>query len=419
MATAAVEPEVLTEVPDGLKRLVRYIVRGFYSVEHAILLDFLVHHPCVKEDDLLDLLLFERKQLRALVNTLKAERFIKSRMKMETDQEGRISRHNYFFINYGTFVNVVKYKMDHMRRKIETEERDNTHRASFQCSQCQKSYTDLEVDHLIDFASGQLHCEFCGAEVKEEEASEPRRDSRSLMEMFNTQMTPVDKLLRGLDDVTLAQELLEPEPTDLKSLRPKESSSRSGERTTWSGDASKGKDFNYVSMDDQVTISLGGDETKKAATVVTKETPIWMTQSTVEGSQSEAFLPETSSKAGASSAGASGSQENDDIMKTLLMHEKKSTNDPMGGLPREDTSSSESEDDFQPAKPAAAAVTLGAEEDFEEMESDDEEAVAMVMIGGQQVAFNEVSEEMIAKMTPSEKEAYIKLGQDMYEDMYD
>ena len=219
MATATTEPEVLTEVPETLKRLVRYIVRGFYSMPHALAIDLLVHHPCIKEDDMLELLMFDRKQLRSIVNTLKTDRFLKSRMRMETDKEGKTTRHNYFFINYSTFVNVVKYKMDHMRHKIETEERDNTHRASFKCPKCDKCYTDLEVDHLMDFMTCQLHCEFCGAEVIEEESLEPRRDSRSLMETFNLQMSPIDRMLREMEDVRLSQELLEPEPTDIKSLR--------------------------------------------------------------------------------------------------------------------------------------------------------------------------------------------------------
>ena len=58
------EPDVLTEVPEALKRLVRYITRGFYSIEHAIIVDMLVHHPCVKEDDLCDLIKFERKVIK-------------------------------------------------------------------------------------------------------------------------------------------------------------------------------------------------------------------------------------------------------------------------------------------------------------------------------------------------------------------
>lgn len=46
---------------------------------------------------------------------------------------------------FQTFVNVVKYKLDLMRKRMETEERDATSRASFKCPQCSKTFTDLEV----------------------------------------------------------------------------------------------------------------------------------------------------------------------------------------------------------------------------------------------------------------------------------
>ena len=42
------EPAVLTEVPDELKRLARFIMRGFYSIEHALIMDMLVRNPIVK-----------------------------------------------------------------------------------------------------------------------------------------------------------------------------------------------------------------------------------------------------------------------------------------------------------------------------------------------------------------------------------
>ena len=54
-----------------------------------------------------------------------------------------------------------------------------------------------------------------------------------------------------------------------------------------------------------------------------------------------------------------------------------------------------------------------------ESEEEEEESVPMVTIGQLSVPFNEVTEEMTEKMTPLEKEAYIRLGQEMYEDMYD
>ena len=159
------EPEVLTEVPATLKRLVRYVVRGFYEVEHAIVIDLLIRHPCVKEDDLLELLKFERKQLRALINTLKNDKFLKSRMRVETDGDGKMTKHNYYFINYSVFVNVVKYKLDHMRRKIETEQRDIANRASYRCPHCSNTYTDLEADQLLDMMTMLFLCTYCKNEV--------------------------------------------------------------------------------------------------------------------------------------------------------------------------------------------------------------------------------------------------------------
>lgn len=40
---------------------------------------------------------------------------------------------------------MVKYKLDCMRKKMETQERNATSRASFKCVQCFKTFTDLEV----------------------------------------------------------------------------------------------------------------------------------------------------------------------------------------------------------------------------------------------------------------------------------
>ncbi|KAJ8282247.1 hypothetical protein COCON_G00047660 [Conger conger] len=149
------EPELLTEVPASLKRLAKQVVRGFYGVEHALALDILIRNPCVREEDMLELLKFDRKQLRSVLNTLKADKFVKCRMRVETAADGKTTRHNYYFINYRLLVNVVKYKLDHMRRRIETDERDSTNRASFRCPCCFNTFTDLEANQLFDPLTGE------------------------------------------------------------------------------------------------------------------------------------------------------------------------------------------------------------------------------------------------------------------------
>lgn len=56
--------------------------------------------------------------------------------------------------------------------------------------------------------------------------------------------------------------------------------------------------------------------------------------------------------------------------------------------------------------------------EVEEMESDEEDHL-MVTVGNQKYAVNEVTEELVSKMTPEEKEAYIRLTQDLYASIYE
>lgn len=54
----------------------------------------------MKEDDICELLKFERKMLRARISTLRSDKFIQVRLKMETGSDGKAQKVNYYFINY-------------------------------------------------------------------------------------------------------------------------------------------------------------------------------------------------------------------------------------------------------------------------------------------------------------------------------
>ena len=144
------------EVPRSLKHLVQRVMRGFYPIEHAIVVDLLIRRQLIKEDDMIELLKFEKKQLRSVLAMLEKDKLTKKKLRIETGVDGKSTRQHYYYINYKAFVNVVKYKLDHMRKKIELEERDLTARASFVCDECHKTFTDLEVDQLLDIMTGEM-----------------------------------------------------------------------------------------------------------------------------------------------------------------------------------------------------------------------------------------------------------------------
>ncbi|GBL98754.1 General transcription factor IIE subunit 1 [Araneus ventricosus] len=418
---------VVSEVPTSLKRLVRLVMRGFYNVEHAILMDMLIRNPCMKEDDLVELLKFERKQLRSVIAQLKNDRFVKVRLRMETGSDGKATRQNYYYINYKIFVNVVKYKLDHMRRKIETEERDSTSRASFKCTHCEKTFTDLEADQLIDFMTGEFRCSFCEQPIIEDESALPKTDSRLMLARFNEQIEPLYNLLRDVDDVKLAPEILEPEPTDLSQIkkdastnkvtRPNNANNENMNHTTWSGDATRNKNYDYGNSQG-ITVNFGTDDSANmAALQEKKEQPIWMVESTVkkEPKETSNFAWGKEKLPTATPEITTSISKQDDIMEALLAHERKSGSEGKLVIPGHNSneeSSSESEENSRSAQQSFM------EPEVAEMESDEDDAV-MVKVGDRKYALNEVTEQLVSKMTPEEKEAYIRLTQELYARIYE
>ncbi|VEL15487.1 unnamed protein product [Protopolystoma xenopodis] len=76
-----------------------------------------------------------------------------------------------------------------MQRRLEAEQRQTTSRASFKCPGCQTTYTDLEVDRLVDVKQpDRLVCVYCRAEVVEEEDSASRTDARAMVAKFHQQV---------------------------------------------------------------------------------------------------------------------------------------------------------------------------------------------------------------------------------------
>lgn len=438
----------VTEIPSSLKQLARFVVRGFYTLEDALVIDMLVRNPCMKEDDICELLKFERKMLRARIAVLKNDKFLQVRLKMETGPDGKAQKVNYYFINYKTFVNVVKYKLDHMRKRMETEERDATSRASFKCPACKKTFTDLEADQLFDFTTGEFRCTFCGSTVEEDSSALPKKDSRLLLAKFNEQLQPLYDLLRQVEDIKLAPEILEPEPVDIDTIRgygmvikklnvfknvifffnfsvAKPTNRLPTEQ--WSGEATRSSGFAVEETRVDVTI---GDSDAVETTTQRKDRPVWMTESTVitndaEDNSVESILEKAAFTSTQSSAAATNTnvttssrsrKENDDIMSVLLQHEKQSsrntTNDAIRGLGLNNDNSSDSSDDEKDIDNTEVPTV-------EIMDTDSDDDTPVVTVAGRPYPVDEINDTLIAEMTPQEKETYIQVYQDHFSHMYD
>ncbi|CAG9858710.1 unnamed protein product [Phyllotreta striolata] len=402
------EEKLVTEVPSSLKQLARLVVRGFYSIDDALIVDMLVRNPCMKEDDLCELLKFEKKMLRARIATLKNDKFLQVRLRMETGLDGKAQKVNYYFINYKTFVNVVKYKLDLMRKRLETEERDATSRASFKCPGCLKTFTDLEADQLFDFTTGDFHCTYCREVVEEDSSALPKKDSRLLLAKFNEQLEPLYMLLREVEGIKLAPEVLEPEPVDISTIRGLDKKSNAAiPGQEWSGEATRRTGF--AVEETRVDITIGEEN---VSTVSRKEQPIWMTESTIiTNFDSQDANKVTDSSIDTNDVPGGGSAKNDDIMSVLLAHEKKQSNTAANALKALNNESESSSDELNEVNEDADNI------EAIESEDDDNDDVPTVAVGNKTYPITEINDAIVAEMTQSEKEIYVQVFQDYYSHM--
>lgn len=67
--------------------------------------------------------------------------------------------------------------------------------------------------------TGEFRCTYCREVVEEDQSALPKKDSRLLLAKFNEQLEPLYILLREVEGIKLAPEILEPEPVDINTIR--------------------------------------------------------------------------------------------------------------------------------------------------------------------------------------------------------
>lgn len=95
----------------------------------------------VTEKRLEECLLFDSRLVRMTLATLKNDKIISMKSVKVENSDGKTSKVNYYFIKFEEVVNVVKYKLDNVRIRLQTMERELSEEKSFVCKNCNKRWT--------------------------------------------------------------------------------------------------------------------------------------------------------------------------------------------------------------------------------------------------------------------------------------
>ncbi|KRZ32594.1 General transcription factor IIE subunit 1, partial [Trichinella pseudospiralis] len=365
------EVRLLDEIPDSMLRLTRMITRAFYGPECGLIIDMLIRNVSMREEELRDLLKFDPKQLRVFLLSLKTDKIIKERQELEPRPEGRPLRFNYYYICYPSFITMIKYKLENMRKRLESQQKSVTNRSSFN----------------LEWGKYEII-------VEENELPTEVELSRSGLAKFNEQLWPVFEILRSLEGVQLARHLLEPEPPS-KLRQARENSSKRVDLTA------RQRGFEMGSSSTETANTLIITDSKVGSKMVQKEIPAWLQNSTIRGSA--VGLPDIS--AGQQNVSVQPVDRGDDIVKKLLVHESRSN--------------------FSfPSSSSFSAFAVQDQTNANDEDSDDEfveeEEELKVTVQGKPITLEELmsNPSLVNTMTEEEKQNYVRITQQAFSNYY-
>ncbi|CAF1053967.1 unnamed protein product [Adineta steineri] len=189
-----------------LRSLIRFIMRTFYEVPKSLVIEYIYHHKKIKQQDLADRLCLDPKLIRGYIQEFKRDKFIIEDHRLESNEgtTGRRSQDQYYYkFDRETFINVVRYRLIHMRMHVENFERQQTYKqTNYKCEQCTKEYTELDVGKLYDLTQDTLICLLCGGVVHEDVETNDTTNRQTIsVSLFNEQMKPIYKALKQIDDI--------------------------------------------------------------------------------------------------------------------------------------------------------------------------------------------------------------------------
>ncbi|KZT69099.1 hypothetical protein DAEQUDRAFT_750949 [Daedalea quercina L-15889] len=189
---------------DTLRLLVQHVSRAFYEPKYTVVMDQLARHSVLKDDDLAGRMGLQLKELNKVMAVLEGDRLVRIHRQNELKEGAQRSvGRQYFYIDYQHFCNVVKWRVAEMHRIIDSGLRNQLDNKGYICPQCQKSFSPLEADKLIDFSAGTFNCDICHAELIDNENAEDVKGSQDRMQRFNRQMRFIREGLRRTEDMVL------------------------------------------------------------------------------------------------------------------------------------------------------------------------------------------------------------------------
>lgn len=279
---------------DLAQQLVRSCVRSFYETKHILVIDALVIHSALRDDDMAYLMGMNTKELHKLCGRLREDRFlaVHTRPEVKEGQQRPINR-TYYYIDYRATIDAIKWRVYLIDKAVQGNTIPDDERKEYFCARCKSEYTVLDI---LDLATQQgFHCRKCNyileRDVNNNRGGHEQSSKLSKQFEFITGMLPkIDQVL--VPENTFEQALASQRPVIRDATNPAYETAPVGasseKPTAVRGMTNVGPTSIAVTVtnsDGPTEAELAAEKARKAQLAAQNALPFHFTHSTVNGEQ--------------------------------------------------------------------------------------------------------------------------------------
>ncbi|KAI5963698.1 uncharacterized protein KGF55_002578 [Candida pseudojiufengensis] len=185
---------------DSVRSLIRFVSRGFYSTPYILILDAVLRHSVLSEDDLIHLLGIKRKELRSLCNKLVDDRLLVNHIQREDNGQQKYVTRTYFFIHVTEAIDSIKWKVHSIVNLLKQEMSTFGNPQGYVCPRCGRKVSQLDAISLLSEDKTEFICDVCQGVLIEDDSSQQAILKQEKLEDLMLQIDPIIKFLKIIDE---------------------------------------------------------------------------------------------------------------------------------------------------------------------------------------------------------------------------
>lgn len=190
---------------DLAQTLIRSVVRSFYQTEHVLIIEAVLLHSAIRDDELGLALNIHTKIVRKFCAKLKEDGLLSIHgQQQQREGQTRSFTKDFYYIDMHYAIDAIKYKIKRMSQEIDRKYGQTVEeKKEFQCPRCENEYTQMQLlDASLD-AMGSFLCKRCGEalqDIDEDGRGGPlKHTGHEMQARLNKQLAPFEDLMQKID----------------------------------------------------------------------------------------------------------------------------------------------------------------------------------------------------------------------------